>query len=139
MSTFTEDFLLQLKAELAQLLSLPAAAIYTGREPQKVTRTGFEVWVKPLPMEPHPYFKIHMFEVHLRLRSRREENQTGADQQDAVAVKLDLLRARLDGTRPFVAAIPSLVAVQVDPGPLDTDPDEPDLLEGTVVLRVLEH
>ena len=139
MSTFTEDFLLQLKAELAQLLSLPAAAIYTGREPQKVTRTGFEVWVKTLPMEPHAQIKVHMFEVHVRLRSRREENQTGADQQDAVAVKLDDLRERFDGTRPFVAAIPSLVAVQVDPGTLDNDPDDSDLIDGTLVLRVLEH
>ena len=139
MSTFTEDFFRELNAELAQVLGLPATAIYTGREPQKVTRTGFEVWVKPLPMEPHPQIKVHMFEVHVRLRTRREENQTGADQQDAVAVKLDDLRERFDGTRPFVAAIPSLVAVQVDPGTLDTDPDEPDLMEGTVVVRVLEH
>ena len=139
MSTFTKDYFRELKAELAQVFGLPAAAIYTGREPQKVTRTGLEVWVRPLPMEPHPYFKIHMFEVHLRLRSRREENQTGADQLDAVAAKLDVLRERFDGTRPFVAAIPSLVAVQVDPGTLDTDPDEPDLMEGTAFLRVLEH
>ena len=139
MSTFTEDFLLQLRAELARVLGLPAAAIYTGREPQKVTRVGFEVWVKTLPLEPHPEIKVHMFEVHVRLRSRREENQTGADQQDAVAVKLDDLRERFDGTRPFVAAIPSLVAVQVDPGTLDNDPDDSDLIDGTLVLRVLEH
>ena len=139
MSTFTEDFLLQLRAELARVLGLPAAAIYTGREPQKVTRVGFEVWVKPLPMEPHPYFRIHLFEVHVRLKSRREENQTGADQQDAVAVKLDDVREHFDGKRPFVGALPSLVAVQVDPGTLDADPDDPDLLDGTVVLRVMEH
>lgn len=139
MSTFTEDFLLQLRAELARVLGLPAAAIYTGRAPQKVTRTGLEVWVKRLPMEPHAVIKVHMFEVHVRLRSRREENQTGADQQDAVAVKLDDVRRHFDGTRPFVAALPSLVAVQVDPGTLDDDPDDPDLLDGTLVLRVLER
>lgn len=137
--SFQEDFLLQLKAELARVLGLSAAAIYSGREPQKVTRAGFEAWVKPLDMEPHPQIKVHMFEVHLRLRTRREENQTGADQLDAVAVKLDDVRERFDGTRPFVAAIPSLVAVQVDPGTLDADPDDPDLVDGTVVLRVLEH
>lgn len=139
MSTFMDDFLLQLRAELARVLGLPAAAIYTGREAQKVTRTGFEVWVKPLPMEPHAQLRIHMFEVHLRLRSRREEDQTGADQLAAVAVKLDEIRARFDGTRPFVGALPALVAVQVDPGTLDADPDEADLVDGTVVLRVLEH
>lgn len=137
--SFREDFLRELRGELAQVLGLSAAAIYTGREPQKVTRTGFEVWVKTLPMEPHAHFKIHMFEVHVRLRTRREENQTGADQQDALAPKLDDLRERFDGKRPFVGALPSLVATQVDPGSLDDDPDDPDLLDGTLVLRVLEH
>lgn len=137
--SFADDFLLQLRAELAQVLGLPAAAIYIGREPQKVTRVGFEVWVKPLPVEPQGQVKVHPFELHVRLRSRREENQTGASQLDAVQVSLDDLRERFDATRPFVAALPSLVAVQADAGTLDDDPDDPDLIDGTLVLRVLER
>ena len=137
--SFKDDFLLQLRAELAQVLGLPAAAIYVGREPQKVTRVGFEVWVKPLPVEPQGQVKVHSFEVHVRLRSRREENQTGASQLEAVQVTLDDLRERFDATRPFVAALPALVAIQADSGTLDDDPDEPDLIDGALVLRVLER
>ena len=137
--SFADDFLLQLRADLAQVLGLPAAAIYMGREPQKITRVGFEVWVKPLTMEPQGQVKVHSFEVHVRLRTRREENQTGASQLDAVRITLDDLRERFDATRPFVAALPGLVAVQADPGTLDDDPDEPDLIDGTLVLRALER
>ncbi len=139
MSTFTEDFLLQLRADVAQLTGLPAAAIYAGREPQKITRIGFEVWLKPLPVQVADQVKIHLFEVHVRLRSRREESQTGAGQLDAVLAILDDLRDRLDGTRPFVTALPSLVAVHADTGTLDDDPDEPDLLDGVLILRVMER
>lgn len=137
--SFQDDVLLQLRADLAQLLGLPAAAIYSGREPQKVTRVGFEVWVKPMPVEPQGQVKVHAFEVHVRLRSRREENQTGASQLDAVQLTLDDLCDRFDGTRPYVTAVPALVAVQAEVGSLDADPDEPDLIDGTLTLRVVER
>ena len=137
--SFQEDFLLQLRADLAQLLGLPAAAIYAGRDPQKVTRVGFEVWVKSMPVEPQGQVKVHAFEVHVRLRSRREESQTGASQLRAVQLTLDDLCDRFDGTRPFVTAVPALVAVQAEVGNLDADPEEPDLLDGTLTLRVVER
>ena len=65
--------------------------------------------------------------------------QTGVDQLAEVRATLELLRARYDGTRPFSTALPDLVAVHADEGSVDEDPDEDDLLDGTLVLRVLER
>ena len=75
----------------------------------------------------------------MRLKARREQSHTGVDQLDEVRAVLELLRARYDGARPFAAALPDLLAVQVEEGSVDEDPDEDDLLDGTLILRVLER
>lgn len=142
--SFHEDFLLQLRADLAQALGLPAAAVYAGRQPQKVTRTGLEVWLRPRETEHHGrgggnQLTVHPFEIHLRLHTRREGDQTGAAQLEEVTTQLDLLRERYDGTRPFAAALPGLVALQVEQASVDPDPDHEDLLDGTLVLRAVER
>jgi len=142
--SFHDDLVLQLRADVARALSLPAAAVYVGRQPQKVTRTGLEVWLRPLETEPHgrgggDQVKVHPYEVHVRLKARREQSQTGADQLDRVRAALEVLRERYDGARPFAAAVPDLIAVHAEEGSVDEDPDDDDLLDGTLVLRVLER
>jgi len=142
--SFHDDLVLQLRADVARALSLPAAAVYAGRQPQKVTRTGLEVWLRPLETEPHgrgggDQIKVQPYEVHVRLNARRDQSHTGGDQLERIRAALELLRERYDGTRPFAAALPDLVAVQVEEGTVDEDPDEDDLLDGTLVLRVLER
>ena len=142
--SFHDDLVLQLRADVASALRLPAAAVYGGRQPQKVTRTGLEVWIRPQETEPHgrgggDQVKVHPYEVHVRLKARREQSQTGVDQLDEVRAALELLRARYDGARPFAAALPDLLAVQVEEGSVDEDPDEDDLLDGTLILRFLER
>jgi len=142
--SFRADFVLQLRADLAQAFGLPARAVYQGREPQKVTRAGFEVWIRPLEAEPHgrgggDQVKIHPFEVHVRLKARRNQSQAGEDQLDPVGDALALLRERYDGARPFVGALPDLVALQAEDGSVDDDPEEDDVLDGSLVLRVLER
>lgn len=142
--SFQDDFTLQLRADLAQALALPAAAVYVGRQAQKVTRTGLEVWVRPrAPEQPArgtgDPVKVHPFEVHVRLRSLREENQTGGRQLEEIQAALALLRERYDGARPFVQALPDLVALSVEDVNLDEDPDDPDLLDGVLLLRALER
>ena len=142
--SFHDDLVLQLRADVARALGLPAAAVYSGRQPQKVTRAGLEVWLRPLETEPHgrgggDQVKVHPYEVHVRLKTRREQSQTGGDQLDQVRAALELLRERYDGTRPFVTALPDLVAVQVEEGSVDDDPEEDDLMDGTLILRVLER
>ncbi|HBP17411.1 MAG TPA: hypothetical protein DEA08_06425 [Planctomycetes bacterium] len=142
--SFHDDFVLQLRADLAQALQLPAAAVYAGRQPQKVTRTGLEVWVRPLEVEPHgrgggDQVKVRPYEVHVRLKERREQSQTGAEQLDRVRAALDLLGGRYDGARPFAPALPDLLALQVEEGSVDHDAGEDDVLEGTLVLRALER
>lgn len=144
MTTFHDDFLLQLRADLAQALALPAAAVYAGRAPQKVPRAGLEVWLRPRETEHHGrgggnQLKVHPYEIHLRLRTRREGDQTGAAQLDQVAAQLALLRERYDGTRPFAGALPALLGLQVEHTSVDTDPDQEDLLDGTLVLRAVER
>lgn len=142
--SFHEDLVLQLRADLAQALSLPAAAVYSGREPQKVTRHGFEVWIRVLETEQRgrgggDQVKVHPYELHVRLKARRDGGKTGAAQLDLVRQVLAALRERYDGTRPFAAALPALIAVQVEESTLDDDPNDDDLLDGSLVLRVLER
>jgi len=142
--SFHDDLVLQLRGDVARALSLPAAAVYAGRQPQKVARTGLEVWLRPLETEPHgrgggDQVKVHPYQVHVRLKARREQSQTGADQLDRVREALELLAERYDGTRPFAAALPDLIAIQAEEGSVDEDPDDDDLLDGTLVLRVLER
>ena len=142
--SFRADFVLQLRADLAQALGLPARAVYQGREPQKITRTGVEVWIRPLETEPHgrgggDQVKVHPFEVHVRLKARRDQSQTGGNQLDPVSDALALLRARYDGARPFVGALPDLLAIQTEDGSVDDDPEEDHVLDGSLVLRVLER
>ncbi len=139
-----EDFLLQLRADIARALSLPAAAVYSGRQAQKMTRTGLEVWIRPLETEPHgrgggDQVKVHPYQIHLRLKTRRDQSQTGGEQLDQIRGALELLTGRYDGTRPFAAALPDLIAIQVEEGSIDEDPSDDDLLDGTLVLRVLER
>ena len=129
---------------MAQALSLPAAAVYTGRAPQKVTRSGLEVWLRPRETEHHGrggghQLKVHPYELHLRLRTRREGDQTGATQLEEVAGHLAHLRERYDGTRPFAGALPALVGLQVEQTSVDADPEQEDLLDGTLVLRAVER
>jgi hypothetical protein len=142
--SFHEDLLLQLRADLAQALSVPAAAVYVGREPQKITRQGLEVWIHALQTEQRgrgggDQVKLHPYELHVRLKTRREGDKTGVSQLDTVRRALESLRERYDGTRPFVAALPALIAVQVEEASLDDDAGDDDLLDGALLLRVLER
>lgn len=137
MSTFHEDFTLQLRADLALALGLPSAAVYVGLDPQRVARPGLEVWIRPAGVEPAPGLRLHRYEVHARLRSRREGDQTGAAQSSAVLRALATLSARYEGARPFVRAVPTLVAIEVGEHGLEEAGD--DVLDGRLLLRVGER
>ncbi|MCO5171156.1 MAG: hypothetical protein M9894_33040 [Planctomycetes bacterium] len=137
--SFTDDFTRELRADLANTLGLPAGAVYLGREPQKVTRQGLEVWVRPAGAEAvGPYLTFHTFEVHVRLKARREGDGTGAEQLEVVRPALDALRLRLDGARPYARAVPTLVAVQADEVDTDRDPSDPDVLDAVLRVKALE-
>lgn len=137
--SFRADFQQALRADLAQALGLPADAVYAGRAPQRVTRQGLEVWLRPLSAEQRGGVTVHSMEVHLRLKARREGDQTGGAQREAVDDLLELVRRRYDGTRPFAAGLPALVAIQVEAGADDGDPGDDDLLDSALTLRVLER
>jgi len=142
--SFRSDFLVQLRADLAQVLSIPAAAVYPGRAPQKVSRVGLEVWIQSHEDESHAQgggsqVRVHPFAIHLRLKSRRESNLTGAAQLTQVHELLETLHQRYAGTRPFALALPDLIAIEVEEGSVDEDPEDSDLLNGSLVLRVLER
>lgn len=137
--TFIAALLAELKADVARAFNLPAAAVYHGREPQKVQRLGFEVWIRHTGAEPAAHTCLHTLEVHLRMKSRREADQTGAEQASAMAEGLTQLRERYDGLRPFAAALPALVATEADVADVDHEPDDQDVLDGALRLRALER
>lgn len=137
--SFTDDFTLQLRADLANVVGVPASAVYLGREPQKVTRQGLEVWIRPAGTEPVGRgTTFHIFEVHLRLKARREGDGTGAEQLEIVRGAIDILRLRLDGTRPYARAVPTLIAVQAEELDADRDPGDQDVLDAVLRVKALE-
>ncbi len=137
--SFEDDLLLQLRADLAQLLALPAEAIKVGRDPQKVTRQGIEVWIRPTGSEQLGPVRLHRYELHVRLQARREGDQTGSAQLGPVVRAIDAIRNRYDGARPFARAIPALVATEVEDQRFDPDAGDKDLLDALVTLKVGER
>lgn len=136
--SFFVELVKALSADVAAALSIDPAAVYLGRDPQKVTRTGLEVWIRPVDVEASGRARLHVLELHLRLKARREGNLTGGRQLELVLTGLDALCARFDGRRPFAQALPALIATDAEHGALDHDAEDQDVLDGTLRLRVLE-
>jgi len=137
--SFQSDFARELRVDMARVLGLPAEAVYLGREPQKVARQGFEVWVRPGGTEAVGQgLTFHTFDVHVRVKTKREADGTGAEQLEVVRDALDTLRERLDGARPFALVVPALVAVAADEVDADRDPDDQDVLTAVLRVRALE-
>ncbi|MCA8922262.1 MAG: hypothetical protein KDD82_10665 [Planctomycetes bacterium] len=137
--SFVRDLLRELEADLAQALGLPAESVYTGRAPQRITRQGLEVWLRPRETEQRGSVTVHPLEVHLRLKRLKEGDQTGGGQLGQVLELVELLRRRYDGARPFARALPALVAIQVTEAGLDEEPADDGLLQSGLALRVLER
>lgn len=136
--TFHELIVRALKEDLARELGLPDAAVYAGDRPQKVTRVGLEVWIKPGETEAaEPHLKVHPYEVHVRLNQRRTNDQAGAALTQALKEHLAVVRGRYDGRRPFAAAIATLVASKAEERGI-TDSDEDGVLDGHVLVSFVE-
>jgi hypothetical protein len=137
--TFHQDFTRALSADVASTLGLPVEAVYMGRQAQKVTRQGLEVWVQPGGTEPVGRgLTFHTYDLHVRLKTKRQADGTGAEQLEVVRDAIDLLRERYDGRRPFVQAVPALVATQADEQTPDEDEDDQDMLTAVLRVRALE-
>lgn len=138
MSSFHEDLVLQLRADLARAFNLPAGAVYEGDRPQKVTRIGMEVWIKPSETEPaESNLKVHPYEVHVRLKGRRAGDQAGALLSQAMKEHLQAVRQRYDGRRPFVAAIATLVACKAEERQIQ-EPEDDGTIDGHVLVSFVE-
>lgn len=137
--SFHAEFTTELRKDLATALGLPTDAVYVGRQPRKVARQGFEVWIRPGGTEPVGRgLTFHTYDVHVRLKTKREGDLTGAEQLEVVRDALDGLRERLDGLRPFAKKVPSLVATQADEQSADEDEDDQDVLTAVLRVRALE-
>ena len=137
--SFNDEFMTELSSDLASALGLPADAVYVGRQPRKVTRQGLEVWIRPGGTEPVGRgLTFHTYDVHLRLKTKREGDLTGADQLEVIRAALDGLRERLDGRRPFAQKVPTLIATQADEQSADEDEDDQDVLTAVLRVRALE-
>lgn len=136
--SFFADFSAALVADLSALLRLPTGVVYVGRAPQRVTPQGLEVWIQPLDVEAHATGNLHAFDLHLRLRSRRDGALTGGEQLARLRREVERVRLRYDGTRPFTRTVPALVATQVEDAVVDAEPEDADLLEIALRLKALE-
>lgn len=114
------------------------AQVYPGRRPQHVTHLGLEVWLERLPRlgEGSGLQRVALCAVRFHVRKRLDQgpDQTGALQLAQVEGHLHTIYERYHGAVPLVA-VPalrgSLPAVAVE-GSLDVDPEDEDVLEGTV-------
>lgn len=108
------------------------AQVYSGRRPQKVTRSDGEVWVERLPTEQigrglhrvtrHPYL-IHV----IGRPSNAGPAGTGEAQLETVEAKAETLVDRYDGTLPSEisdALSGTLVGVLAREESADEDPDD---------------
>lgn len=135
--SFHSDVVLQVRAELARLLGLPAEAVYVGDRAQKVPRQGLEVWIEPQDVEaPEAGLKLHPYQLHLRLKARRGADQTGEELVEKIKQSAEQVRRRFDGSRPYAQAVPRLLAVQAEEGSVVEAED--GLLECTLRLGFVE-
>lgn len=109
------------------------ADVYTGRQPEAVTRTTLSVWLERLNADAagegvtqHPYL------VHVRSGiGNKGGNQAGQAQLEAVEAALETVRERYDGKQPFVATVTTILAVEAGEVSADLDPGA-KYQEGTV-------
>lgn len=134
--SFHTDLMLQLKADLAQLFTLPAEAVYVGDQPQKITRAGLEVWIEPKETERAERSSwIHNYVVHVRLKTKRAGDLAGGEVVESLKTFTERVRVHYDGTRPFIAAVPSLLAVEADESGVENDDS---VIDASVRLRFVE-
>ncbi len=128
-----------LQTDVADALSLPPEAVYPGDRPQKVTRQGLEVWIEAGPggASLAGALRLHPYTLHVRLKTRRGPDLTGAEEIAQVKRALDALEARYDGARPFPHTLPGLLAVQVEGSSVTADLDS-GVLDGSLQLKLLE-
>lgn len=142
--SFHSDLMLQLRADIATALSgIGADQVYAGRRSQKTPSEAGEVWIEAQPAENRARGggnadQVHVYRVHRRVKEGADSQQIGDGQLDTLKADLETLRQRWNGTRPFVGALPNLVAMQVGEASVDEDPDDLGLLDGYLELRVLE-
>lgn len=119
--TFFERVTGELEALVAQALNLPAVAVYTSPEPQAVPRNGLEAWLEPLrPQQPAAGVTSYLFALHLRQRVQDQPAGTLGPAGKALLAQADVLRAALDGRRPFAARVPQLVGLALNGGELSS-------------------
>lgn len=140
---FSDTFLTQLATDLETALSLPTAAIYRGRRPQRVARSEKEVWLEPLDVGNENNglggVREHRVRVHVRLAEGADEgNRTGAAKQTSVRTDLETVEARYNGVRRFYSALTDLVCLSAEIDRPDDNPDEAKM-DGSVLVRALER
>jgi len=115
----------ELEALVAQALSLPPEAVYTGPEPRHVPRNGLEVWLEPLrPQQPEPGVSAYLYALHLRQLVVDQAAGSFGAASLALFERADVLRAALDGARPFADRVPALIGTALEGGQLATRDQE---------------
>lgn len=113
-----------------------AAQVYTGRRPQKITRTDGEVWVEKLPIEEigtglqgralHPYL-LHVFAGPFNSGPAG----AGDAQLATVEATLETISSAFSGKSLFTAN-PEVISHSAAVESIDSDPEEDRVVEGTI-------
>jgi len=125
--SFCTDLHRALEDELARATGADASAVYVGEGPKQIPRTGLEVWIEPAGGgTPLPGHLRHAFEVHLRLRTLREQSMAGGERAETLLEAAEAIRSVLSG-RPLMT-LRSVIGVQTSEPTLSSEAERLELL-----------
>lgn len=139
--SFHEDFIAALLPDIRTALTLDAASVYAGARRQRVKSSEGEVWVEsvgapPLSGNLGSRMVAHDYIVHVRDVELSEGSGTAAIRAARARGRVETLRLRYQGERPFSVAIGDLVAIEVDERPIQL---VDSILDAPLGLRVAER
>lgn len=113
-----------------------AAAVYTGRRRQNVTRQDREVWLERLPEQRggggFQHVTRYPYLVHVRMKSNAGGDKTGNAQLAAVEAHMQTIAARYHATVPFASSVSAMLPCEATEEAVDVDPEDEAVLDGTV-------
>lgn len=114
-----------------------AAAVYDGRQAQKVQRQDTEVWLERL-QDPDSqawgfqHVRGHAYRFHVRARGNAGGNLAGSALLALVESRMQTIRDRYDAAVPFSTTFSGMCPAEAVEETVDEAPDDDATLDGSV-------